>query len=301
MKKTLLFSLIAVLISLSVTAQDKKVQDQKAIKSMCGCYEVQFNFTETFSYSDDSTYQESKIKHEKVLEWVYLLEDNEDKIVMQHLLIVGNPMRPTIVKHWRQDWLYENTDLYEYHANNIWKYVQKQENEVQGQWTQKVFQVDDSPRYEGSSTWVHVDGRHYWENSTDAPLPRREHTTRDDYNVTYRRNRHEITSDGWIHDQDNDKIIREEGTEDVLLAQEKGFNTYVKVADSRCKVAQNWWEDNKAMWALARNNWDIVFARNTDLELEYKVNDTRLHETFYGLKPTASNAEVKQVIDSFVK
>ena len=42
MKKTLLFSLIAVLISLSVTAQDKKVQDQKAIKSMCGCYEVQF-------------------------------------------------------------------------------------------------------------------------------------------------------------------------------------------------------------------------------------------------------------------
>lgn len=298
MKRTLLFSTVALVISLSVNAQSQIEQDQKAIKSMCGCYDVEFNFAETFSYSDDSTYQGSKIKHEKVLEWVYLLEDGEDKIVMQHLLIVGNPMRPHIVKHWRQDWLYENTELYVYHANNKWNYVQKEKDDVIGQWTQKVFQVDDSPRYEGSSSWVHVDGRHYWDNATDAPLPRREHTSRHDYNVTYRRNRHEITNDGWIHDQDNDKIIREEGKEDVLLAQEKGFNTYVKVDDSRCKAAQDWWEDNKAMWALARNNWDIVFARNKDLELEYKVNDKRLHESF---KPTASNEEVKQVIDSFVK
>ena len=28
--------------------------------------------------------------------------------------------------------------------------------DVRGQWTQKVYQVDDSPRYEGSSTWVHL-------------------------------------------------------------------------------------------------------------------------------------------------
>ena len=301
MKRTLFFSLLTLIISVTTNAQSKKEQDQKAIKSMCGCYEVEFNFTETFNYSDDSTYLASKVKHEKVLEWVYLLEDEEDKIVMQHLLIVGNPMRPTIVKHWRQDWLYENTELYEYHADNVWKYVKKDKDAVSGQWTQKVFQVDDSPRYEGSSSWVHVDGKHYWENATNAPLPRREHTQRDDYNVTYRRNRHEIIEGGWIHDQDNDKIIRAQGKEDVLLAQEKGFNTYFKVADSRCKVAQNWWEENKAMWALARKNWDIVYSRNTDLELEYEVNDLRLHETFYGLKPTASNAEVKQVIDSFVK
>ena len=36
-------------------SQDKKQQDIKSIKSMCGCYEVKFNFTETFSYPKDSS------------------------------------------------------------------------------------------------------------------------------------------------------------------------------------------------------------------------------------------------------
>ena len=30
----------------------------------------------------------------------------------------------------------------------------------------KIFQVDDSPRYEGTASWVHVDGKSYWENTT---------------------------------------------------------------------------------------------------------------------------------------
>ena len=99
---------------------------------------------------------------------------------------------PYIVKHWRQDWLFQNTDFYSYNGDNQWKYVTKSKDEVKGQWTQKVYQVDDSPRYEGSATWVHVDGKSYWENTTDAPLPRREYTKRSDYNITVRGNRHEI-------------------------------------------------------------------------------------------------------------
>ena len=224
--------------SMSVFSQTKKEQDQKAIKSMCGCYEVTFNFAETFNYSKDSTYVPSETKHDGGLEWVELLQDDENKISMQHLLIVGKPDSPYIVKHWRQDWEFENTDLYVYDHDNKWKYTKLPAESVKGQWTQKVFQVDDSPRYEGSASWVHVDGRSYWENTTDAPLPRREYTTRSDYNVTVRTNRHEIVSNGWIHDQDNDKVIREDGKKDILLAQEKGYNTYVKVANSKCKAAQ---------------------------------------------------------------
>ena len=34
----------------------------------------------------------------------------------------------------------------------------------------------------------------------------------------------EITNEGWIHDQDNHKVIRESGKEDVLVADEKGYN-----------------------------------------------------------------------------
>ncbi len=80
--------------------------------------------------------------------------------------------------------------------------------------------------YEGSATWVHVDGKSYWENTTDAPLPRREFSKRSDYNVMTRRNRQEITDYGWVHEQDNDKVLREDS--DKVIAGEKEWNTYTK-------------------------------------------------------------------------
>ena len=103
---------------------------------------------------------------------------------IQHLLVVGPPDQQMVIKHWRQDWIYENTNFYMFNGDNQWQFVNKPKSEVKGQWTQKVYQVDDSPRYQGSASWVHVDGKSYWENITSAPLPRREYTKRSDYNVT---------------------------------------------------------------------------------------------------------------------
>ena len=238
MTKLLLSSLL-ILVSISINAQSKKTKDQNAIKEMCGCYEVTFNFAETFNYSKDKNYKASKTKVDKGLEWAGLVEDENNKISIQHLLQVGNPKDPMIIKHWRQDWIFQNTDFYTFNGDNSWTFEQKNKKNVKKQWTQKVYQVDDSPRYEGSGTWIHIDGKSYWENETTAPLPRREYTKRSDYNITLRGNRHEITNYGWVHDQDNSKVIREEGKEDVLLAKEKGYNTYVKVADNRCKAPRS--------------------------------------------------------------
>ncbi|MBL4663604.1 MAG: hypothetical protein JKY22_08635 [Flavobacteriaceae bacterium] len=286
--------------SISLNAQSKKKQDVQAIKKMCGCYEVTFNFVETFNYSNDSLYKPSKTKTDKAMEWVQLVVDEKDKVSMQHLLQVGSKSSPYIVKHWRQDWMYENQSFYMYNGDNIWSYVQKSKNEVKGQWTQKVYQVDDSPRYEGSASWVHVDGKSFWENTTDAPLPRREYTTRSDYNVTVRGNRHEITPLGWVHDQDNVKVIREEGQEDVVLAKEKGYNTYVKVEDSRCTVASNWWKDHQEKWALVRAKWVEVFARNTDLSLEQKVDNKALYKHLF-TEEYQAEGDINTIIESFVK
>jgi hypothetical protein len=280
-------------------SQDKKQQDIKSIKSMCGCYEVKFNFTETFSYPKDSlTYKPSETKHESALEWVELLEDTPNKIVMQHLLIVSDDM---IIKHWRQDWLYENTDLYSFDKGNTWKYKKLDKKAVKGQWTQKVYQVDDSPRYEGSSTWVHVDGQDYWANVADAPLPRREQTKRNDYNVLKRRNIHEITSTGWNHEQDNDKLVRDDAGKDVLLAQEKGFDVYTKVPDIKCIAAQKWWKENNALWKNVRDKWQTLFDRHKDLNLEAKVDRKALYSLLFDLKPDAAKAETDKIIDKFVK
>ena len=146
-------------------AQSKKKQDIEAIKSMCGCYEVKFNFAETFSPDDRYEFYDNYTS--SGLEWVQLVEDEKNKISMQHLLIVGPG---AIVKHWRQDWVYQNTDLYVYDKDNTWTYTKLSPKEVKGQWSQKVYQVDDGLRYEGSATWVHADGKSFWESTSDTTI-----------------------------------------------------------------------------------------------------------------------------------
>ncbi|WP_299667571.1 DUF6607 family protein [uncultured Polaribacter sp.] len=299
MKKLLLGSFL-IFTAISVNAQNKKTKDKNAIKEMCGCFEVTFSFAETFNYSKDSTYKPSKTKIDKGLEWAGLITDDKNKISIQHILQVGNPAKPMIIKHWRQDWLYENTHFYRYNGDNNWTFEKKDQKSVKKQWTQKVYQVDDSPRYEGSGTWVHVDGKSYWENETTAPLPRREYTKRSDYNITLRGNRHEITNYGWVHDQDNSKIIREAGKEDVVIANEKGYNTYKKVADIRCKAAKDWWIANTNKWQLVRSKWDEVYERNTNLTLATKVDNKPLYKHLFSDKVTAAK-EMNAIIESFVK
>jgi len=297
MKKKNLFTFLA--ISFLTHSQTKKEQDHKAIKNMCGCYEVTFNFVETFNYSSDSLYKPSKSKSETAIEWVQLVEENNNKVSLQHLLQVGTTEKPYIVKHWRQDWLFENTDFLLFNGGNNWIYQKENADTVKGQWTQKVFQVDDSPRYEGTATWVHVDGKSFWENTTPAPLPRREYTKRSDYNLTIRGNRHEIVANGWIHDQDNSKVIREDGKEDIVLAKEKGYNTYVKLPNDKCSAAQDWWIKNESKWQLVRNKWSEIYGRNKDLSLENKVDNKLLYKYLFS-EDYKSKRKIAKIIDAFV-
>ena len=279
-------------------AQNPIKEDITAIKSMCGCYEVEFNFAETFQNNPAEEYVPSPTKKDYGLEWIELVEDQPKKLVLQHILIVNDS---TLVKHWRQDWEYENTSLYEFYNDKTWKFRTLPKKEVKGQWTQKVFQVDDSPRYEGSATWVHLDGRHYWENNTDAPLPRREHTIRKDYTVLNRTNVHEITKEGWTHDQDNKKILRDKNGNDKVIAKEKGTDYYKKVADSKCIAAQKYWKENAALWKNVRSKWQSIFNRKKDLTLESRVNKKPLYSHLFELKADASKAETDKIIDSFIK
>ncbi|WP_179338385.1 DUF6607 family protein [Winogradskyella ludwigii] len=300
MKKFVPVLSIILAFSLSANAQKKKTQDQESIKEMCGCFEVTFNFTETFNYSNDSLYRPSETKVDKGLEYALAIEDEDNKISIQHLLQVGRPDDPMIIKHWRQDWLFENQDFYMYNGDNNWTFEKKSKDDVKGQWTQKVYQVDDSPRYEGSGTWVHVDGKNYWENITTAPLPRREYTKRSDYNITLRGNRHEITNFGWVHDQDNEKVVRVAGSEDIILAKEKGYNTYKRVDESRCQASKDWWIAQEGKWKLVRSKWDDVYGRDKDLTLAEKVDNKVLYKYLFDDK-IIETKEINSIIESFVK
>src|SRR5690606_25353495 len=120
---------------------------------------VTFEFAETFSPNKDYQYHDRKF--DSGIEYVFIVEETDTKIALQHILVVNDTF---IVKHWRQDWVYENTEVLTYHKDNEWRKVKLSPEQAKGTWTQKVFQVDDSPRYEGYGTWIHVDGRHFWES-----------------------------------------------------------------------------------------------------------------------------------------
>ena len=297
--KKIISTILVMAFSLSIIGQNKKTQDRNAIKKMCGCFEVEFNFAETFKYSSDSTYVPSKNYRSAGLEWAQLVSDEKNKISIQHILLVGPASSPYVMKHWKQDWIFENQEFYIYNGNNSWNYKTKSKGKVKNQWTQKVYQVDDSPRYEGSATWVHVDGKSYWENITDAPLPRREYSKRSDYNITERGNRQEITNNGWIHDQYNSKIIRSKDKNDILIAKEKGFNSYKKVDDRRCKAAADWWIQNYSKWKTVRDKWTEIYSRKTDLKLHSLVYSKPLYS--YLFDDAMINEEtINKTIESFI-
>jgi len=282
-------------------AQDKA--DAKAIKAMCGCHKVVFDFAETFA--PDTAYQYKDRYHSEATEYIFVEEESEKKIVLQHLLIIRDT---SVIKHWRQDWVYENTRFYEFEGNYRWKLLDVPADKVKGQWTQKVFEVMDAPRYSSSSRWIHgLSGIAYWEAFTPAPLPRREYTKRKDYQILNRTNRHQIEQWGHIHDQDNDKIIVNEDGSRTRLVSEKGYVTYTKVDDAACAVAVRWWEKHQEFWKASRDVWDDILGSGEVIYLPGNVSDMSVYlalsklEKDYPKDPVALRKAIKDLLLSYLK
>jgi hypothetical protein len=279
-------------------------QDKAAIKAMAGIYKVNFEFAETFS--PDTTYKYHDRKFDWGIEYVTILEETETKVVLQHLLIVSDTM---IVKHWRQDWIYQNTEIHGYYKDDTWKKVTLPAEKVKGTWTQKVFQVDDSPRYEGYGTWVHVDGRHFWESVADAPLPRRELPRKAEYNVLKRHSHIEIDATGWTFNQDNEKILRKDGV-DKLICWERGVEKFTTGAYN-AQPAIEYWTKTSKYWADVRKVWTEVYAANPSLSIIKRVENQLLFEKLFDLADKYSDpakynsaeavVEVRNAINSFIQ
>jgi hypothetical protein len=162
-------------------SKKQKEKDRFAILAMAGDYKANFEFTEIFgsnpNYSLDNPYKSWGT------ETIMVIQNSENFISLQHILVMfmkdkdGNIKGPYVQKHWRQDWIYEDKKILEFQGKNEWA-VKRHEN-VKKSWSQAVYQVDDSPRYESYGIWVHEDGVSRWvSKSTKRPLPRREHTVR---------------------------------------------------------------------------------------------------------------------------
>jgi hypothetical protein len=262
---------LAILVLVIATA--KAQTPDKNINNLCGCFDVEFKYAETFSPNENYKFHDRETISGG-LELVFPVEASDKKIVLQHLLVITDKI---IIKHWREDWTYENPVIWKYQGNKTWKKEIQKPEAVKGKWTQSIWEVSDEPRYQGTSEWATVNGQTTWTSTTDAPLPRREYSNRSDYNILNRTNRLVITDSGYMHDQDNKKISREQGT-DHLLVEEKGLNLYRKLDESTCNAAKTWWEKNKVYWEKVRSIWDEKIAGVSVIKMETKVKDKVLHE-----------------------
>jgi hypothetical protein len=134
-------------------------RDRRAILAMVGPHRVSFDFLETTSLTPELT--ELDVPYQSwATEYVYLLEDRDDFISLQHVIVLffetaDGVVGPHVTKHWRQDWTYEDRDLHVFRGRGRWERVRPDPDRARGAWSQAVFQVDDSPRYEALGRWHH--------------------------------------------------------------------------------------------------------------------------------------------------
>lgn len=270
--------LVLFLFSLLTGSAKSQADGKGIVEKLCGCFQVDFRYAETFSPDPDYKYH-NREETGGTAELALPIEISDKKIVIQHLLVVGEKM---VVKHWREEWTYENPVIWKYKGDRTWIKETVPAAEVKGKWTQTVWEVADEPRYQGYSQFVNLDGKIIWQNTTDAPLPRREYSVRNDYNILKRTNRLNITDSGYLHEQDNQKIVRSNSA-DKLLVEEKGHNIYKRLAEKECAAAKEYWEKNGGYWGRVRKIWTDYIATHSSISLKNKIGDKMLHEYLIAL------------------
>jgi len=256
------------------TAASKPEQDRLAILAMQGGYRVDFHFEETVPLK--AGYEHHDAKETGGYEVVFVVEDDPDHIVLQHLLVAPGG---AVIKHWRQDWTYEAGERFEFVADQTWEVRPIDADKTAGAWTQCVFEVSDAPRYCGTGAWNHRYGVSTWTSDrTWRPLPRREYTKRDDYNALNAGNRHTITPQGWTHEQDNTKTVRDGRDTTDILVREFGFNDYRSIDGYDFTPAAEYWDRTGDYWARVRDAWSRRLTDGNVLVLTTDVDGMPLIE-----------------------
>ncbi len=259
-------------------AKNKFEQDRMAILAMAGPYRVDFNFLETVGFSEN--YERDKPYHSWGTEYVYVVEDKPEFISLQHVMVMyfktdeGGVSEPMVMKHWRQDWTYQDTSLLIYQGNNSWQNETVSATDSQGKWSQAVFQVDDSPRYESIGRWQHNPSFSSWiSETTQRPLPRREYSVRDDYQILEGFNRHTINRFGWVQEEENwKKAINTDGSLKGYLAKEEGIGRYSRIVGTDFKPGDDYMKMTGEFWADVRSVWQDLINQSDSIALNKQVD-----------------------------
>lgn len=280
-----------------------KERDRRAILAMAGDYRTSFDFIETVGFTPG--YEPQRPYQSWGTERVYTVVEESDYISLQHIIVMhflddeGSLSDPMVVKHWRQDWRYEDREVHEFSGRQRWEKRRLPRGDARGAWTQTVYQVDDSPRYEAVGRWMHSAGVSVWESSPmRRPLPRREFSVRDDYQALYGSHRITIYPGGWTQEEDALKLVLDEQNQPVAegpyLAREAGLSRYERIKDYDFSAGDEYWNKTRVFWAQVRAYWDSVFATQKAFGLEKSIDGVPMFMALFTLAESADMSPAEQ-------
>ena len=277
---------------LQAAGLDDRERDRRAILAMAGDYRTSFDFIETIGFTEG--YQPAAPYQSWGTERVYVVANEPEFVSLQHIIVMhfldadGFESDAMVVKHWRQDWQYEDSEVHTFQGRGAFVRRALDPANRKGAWTQTVYQVDDSPRYEGVGRWIHAPGVSYWQSDDRRrPLPRREFSVRDDYQALYGSHRITITPAGWTQEEDALKLVLDENnrpsSSQPYLAREAGLSRYDRVLDYDFSAGDDYWEETGAFWSRVRQYWDALYKAESAFSFVKSAEGTPMFMALFGM------------------
>jgi hypothetical protein len=246
-------------------------RDRRAILAMAGSYRVTFDFLEVANFTGDGA--RPRPYQSWGTEKVYVDRNQPGFVSLVHVLEMrmvdadGAISEPMVTKHWRQDWRFEPAFVIEHEDGNRWKRRELSAAERRGQWSQTVYQVDESPRYASLGTWEHNASFSAWTSGQTArPLPRREWSVRQDYQYLYGTNRHTVGPRGWLHEEDN--LKRTVGDQPLpYVGREYGVARYELLKGADFAAADEYYSATRAYWDAVLEVWAQIWTERREVSV----------------------------------
>ena len=286
---------------------DDRERDRRAILAMAGDYRTSFDFIETIGFTE--SYQPRAPYQSWGTERVYVVANEPEFVSLQHIIVMhfldadGFESDAMVVKHWRQDWQYEDAEVHAFQGRGAFARRVLDQASQKGAWTQTVFQVDDSPRYEAVGRWTHAPGVSYWQSDDRRrPLPRREFSVRDDYQALYGSHRITITPAGWTQEEDALKLVLDENnrpsSSQPYLAREAGLSRYDRVLDYDFSAGDEYWQNTGAFWSRVRHYWDALYKAESAFSFVKSAEGMPMFMALFGMagEDFESEAEMDRAI-----
>ncbi len=305
-------------LPLQEQGQTKIERDRQAILAMAGPYRASFEFIETLGFNTD--YKPVQPYQSWGTEYIYVVEERPDFVSLQHIMVMfiqqkDDIIGPMVMKHWRQDWQYQAKDILEYTGHNTWTLKALSKSSVKGKWVQTVYQVDDSPRYASMGQWQHNRSFSRWQSDlTWRPLPRRESSVRNDYDVLEGYNTHVITATGWVQEEENLKLKLNKAGQPAqsmpYLARELGNNRYQRIKEFDFSAGDDYWKKTGPFWHLVRKAWVDLFNKHKQLTIKKEYKGVPLFSAMfelaeaYGkgtLKPNAAQTKLTSTLMQYIE